>query len=468
MTNFRSLLLCLSGCIAYVFLSLAAPPLVFLSPVAAQTRPAQIENPRTSHGGWVTDKGSVLGEYTSEIEQTLESLHSETQAEVAVVVVDSLEGANEKEFAVELFKHWGVGNKRDEGVLVLHVLDTRRIEIETGYGVEGAMPDVKCGWLLDDAAVPHFKAGALGKGHAALARGLAYGIRHPEAKRDALLTAAFGEEGPPQAAHTSVEESDNSAAESFAMLLESAGTGLSITALFAVLAGFVRRAGHRSLYRIKKRKPDEFSVIMLVALSCVSVAFFLAAWAVDLHVVAWVGVVSLGALGAYFVKAAWSDFREAKRRYAPRSCSSCNVPMQLVLDTKDERYLSAGQCAEERLGTADYFVWRCKCGAIQTERYAEEREATVCAACKFHTEVRKNSKVIKAATTSATGLEQVTYECANKDCKQQRVVQEVIPKRDPPGSGGSSGGRRSSSSSSSSSSSFGGGRSGGGGAGRSY
>lgn len=456
MTALRSLLLvCVGWCIAAL--------------AWAETRVGEIENPRTSHGGWLTDKAGVLGEYAPEIERTLESLHRETQAEVAVVIVQSVDGANEKEFAVELFNHWGIGNKRDEGVLVLHVLDTRRVEIETGYGVEGAMPDVKCAWLLDEVAVPHFKEGALGRGHAALARGVAYGIRNPEATREALLAAALGEQVSSQSARENAGES--SAWESFGTLLRSVGPGFAIAAVFAGFAGLLRRSGLRSLYRNKKRKPDDFVGILLVALILVGIAFFLAAWVTDLHVMAWTGVVSLGGLGAYLITAAWRDFREARRRYAPRSCRTCNTPMVLVSDSKDERFLSEGQRAEERVGSADHFVWRCSCGAIQTERYKDEREATVCAECNFQTEVRKKVKVVRHATTRATGLQKVTYQCAN--CKQRRVVQEEIPKRDPPSSGTSSGGSGSSrgpssSSSSSGSRSFGGGRSGGGGAGRSY
>src|SRR5690606_9104099 len=65
-----------------------------------------------------------------------------------------------KDYAHQLFNNWGVGKAgKDNGLLLLVVIDQRRIEVETGYGMEPVLPDamVKNVQLVD--MIPHFKEG---------------------------------------------------------------------------------------------------------------------------------------------------------------------------------------------------------------------------------------------------------------------------------------------------------------------
>ena len=134
--------------------------------------------------------------------------------------------------------------------------------------------------------------------------------------------------------------------------------------------------------------------------------------------------------------------------------------MQLVSDAKDDRYLSEGQRAEERVRSVDYWVWRCACGARHIENYADQGSAGNCEKCGFLTDQLKREKTVRPAAVGKQGLAERHYHCAH--CKAQRVEQVVLAALSPP----SRSEKRSSSSSSGSS--FGGGRSGGGGAGGSY
>ena len=112
----------------------------------------------------------------------LRDFKARTGAEVAVVVLPSIGDAVPKHFATALFEYWSIGQKgADNGVLVLHVLDLRRVEIETGYGNEGPLPDVKCHWLIESVVIPAFKAGHFAQGRDALTRGILYALEHPEA-----------------------------------------------------------------------------------------------------------------------------------------------------------------------------------------------------------------------------------------------------------------------------------------------
>ncbi|MEL6816031.1 MAG: TPM domain-containing protein, partial [Cyanobacteria bacterium J06598_3] len=65
-----------------------------------------------------------------------------------------------KTFATELFNAWGIGKAgEDNGVLFLVSKGDRRTEVETGYGMEGILPDAKVGRILDTQVTPQFKAG---------------------------------------------------------------------------------------------------------------------------------------------------------------------------------------------------------------------------------------------------------------------------------------------------------------------
>jgi uncharacterized protein len=142
----------------------------------------EIENPRTTQGSWVSDPSRILSAFeAAEIDTTITALNQKNGAEIALVVVrDIPSGYSAKSLATHLFNTWGVGVKgADNGVLVLFALNARRIEVETGYGAEGVLPDGKVGAILDAHAVPYFKQSdyATGLLHTvrALARELAKG-----------------------------------------------------------------------------------------------------------------------------------------------------------------------------------------------------------------------------------------------------------------------------------------------------
>lgn len=87
-------------------------------------------------------------------------------AEVVVVTVDSLGGYPIEEYANELFRSWGIGDRqKNNGVLLLvnkeNVLAGRsgRVRIEVGYGLEGAIPDGKAGRILDEYVLPAWESG---------------------------------------------------------------------------------------------------------------------------------------------------------------------------------------------------------------------------------------------------------------------------------------------------------------------
>lgn len=109
--------------------------------------------------------GVVEPEYVQKIISVGKELEDKTTAQVTAVVIDSLQGMTIEEYAVELFRRWGIGQKgKDNGVLLLVAINDRQMRIEVGYGLEGAIPDGKAGRIRDEYIIPYFKEGDYSKG----------------------------------------------------------------------------------------------------------------------------------------------------------------------------------------------------------------------------------------------------------------------------------------------------------------
>src|SRR6202171_2753933 len=97
--------------------------------------------------GYVIDLAGVI---TPEAKARLEALSTELEqkagAQLAIVTVHSLEGQSIENYAVDLYKHLGVGSKKDNrGVLLLVSPDERKYRIEAGYGLEPVINDARAG-----------------------------------------------------------------------------------------------------------------------------------------------------------------------------------------------------------------------------------------------------------------------------------------------------------------------------------
>ena len=116
--------------------------------------------------GYVNDFAKVIPAYQSQqITTLLTELEQKTGAEVSVVTLDSLNGADVESTAVDMFHQWGIGQKKkDNGVLILAAIQDRKIRIEVGYGLEAIIPDGKAGTIIRQYMAPQFKEGDYGSG----------------------------------------------------------------------------------------------------------------------------------------------------------------------------------------------------------------------------------------------------------------------------------------------------------------
>src|SRR5262245_12817446 len=117
-------------------------------------------NPRIRDGTWVTDMpGMLRADTIARLNSTIGGFERTNGAEMAVVVIRSLDGVSIEETAVKLFELWKIGKKsKDNGLLLLWSVGDRRVRVEVGYGLEGVPPDGKVGVILDRYVMPKFRS----------------------------------------------------------------------------------------------------------------------------------------------------------------------------------------------------------------------------------------------------------------------------------------------------------------------
>jgi uncharacterized protein len=114
----------------------------------------------------VNDLASVL---PPEVEQRLElrlgAYEKKTGHQLAVLIINSLEGDPVEDFTLRVVEAWKLGKKdRDDGVLLLVALQDRRMRIEVGYGLEGDLPDALAGRIIRDIMAPALRRGDVAQG----------------------------------------------------------------------------------------------------------------------------------------------------------------------------------------------------------------------------------------------------------------------------------------------------------------
>lgn len=116
--------------------------------------------------GWVNDFAGVINfDGRAKLNALISEIEQKTSVEIAIVTLKSIAPYDEKLYARMLFDNWKIGKKgKDNGVLVLLVIEERLWRIETGYGIEGILPDGLCGEIGRKYMVPLFKQGKYGEG----------------------------------------------------------------------------------------------------------------------------------------------------------------------------------------------------------------------------------------------------------------------------------------------------------------
>jgi uncharacterized protein len=140
------------------FLMMTALWLTAVIALQAQTLLTRPEPPRL-----VNDLAGVLSaDEVQALENKLVAFNDSTSNQIAVVIVSDFQGYDRSEFAYKVARDWGVGQGDfNNGLLVLVRPKTSssngQVFIATGYGLEGAIPDIACADIIDREIIPRFR-----------------------------------------------------------------------------------------------------------------------------------------------------------------------------------------------------------------------------------------------------------------------------------------------------------------------
>lgn len=109
----------------------------------------------------VTDYTNTLSaEDKQRLESKLVAFNDSTSTQIAIVMIRSIGSYDVNEYGAALGRKWGIGQKgKNNGVLILVAINDRKLTIQTGFGAEGALPDIVTQEIRVNDINPRFKAG---------------------------------------------------------------------------------------------------------------------------------------------------------------------------------------------------------------------------------------------------------------------------------------------------------------------
>ncbi len=111
----------------------------------------------------VTDQiGMLTPQQRQALENVLQEYETRTGSQIAILLMSSTAPETIEQYGIRLAENWKIGRKGvDDGVILIVARDNpsglRRLRIETGYGMEGALTDAQAGRILQDIIAPHFR-----------------------------------------------------------------------------------------------------------------------------------------------------------------------------------------------------------------------------------------------------------------------------------------------------------------------
>jgi len=116
--------------------------------------------------GRVVDQVGLLDKNVArELETKLQAHETATKNQVVVVILKDLQKISIEEYAYQLGRAWGIGQKgENNGVIMLVVPSLRKVRIEVGYGLEGTLTDALSNNIIQTVMLPSFRTGNFEKG----------------------------------------------------------------------------------------------------------------------------------------------------------------------------------------------------------------------------------------------------------------------------------------------------------------
>jgi uncharacterized protein len=120
---------------------------------------AQVAVPALT-GRVVDQAGTLNGDAISRLNQKLKAFETRKGSQIAVLIVPTTQPEAIEQFSIRVAEAWKIGRKKvDDGAILLVAKNDRKLRIEVGYGLEGALPDVTAKRIIDEVITPKFKSG---------------------------------------------------------------------------------------------------------------------------------------------------------------------------------------------------------------------------------------------------------------------------------------------------------------------
>jgi uncharacterized protein len=400
----------------------------------SQVDASKIENPKDKGlSNWVSNQDNILNQTTvNELNNKINTLYEQTSAQIVVVAISGDEQTSARDLSMDLFDKWKIGQKgKDNGLLILLVVNSRQCFIRTGYGLEGAITDAVSSDIANSSMKPFFKDGNWNEG---IINGTDACIKvinkeYKENGEAGLKPATFG--------------------DMFMYYLPYIIGYFIICIVYFVFA-------LKSIKNKVKHISDNFKLEKMKALQQASTMW---------------GVWSIIFIFSLPLLLLWVDVIAKNKIRKARVICSCGGKMRRLSEKEEDMYLDKTEQLEETLKSMDYDVWLCeKCKQTVIYPYKKKSSYIECPVCKAKTYIKTNEKILRYATATEYGLMEKTYFCSN--CGHEGRERMKLPHTSAggfivtgggfgSGSGGSFGGGFSGGS-------FGGGMSGGGGGGCSF
>jgi uncharacterized protein len=124
----------------------------FASLAFAQNFPPKSNTLVTDYTGTLSDGDK------QQLEAKLVAFDDTSSTQLAIVMLKSVGDYDINEYGARLGQAWGIGQKgKNNGLLILVAVDDHKVSIQTGYGLEGAVPDATTHEIIQNDIIPHFK-----------------------------------------------------------------------------------------------------------------------------------------------------------------------------------------------------------------------------------------------------------------------------------------------------------------------
>jgi len=109
----------------------------------------------------VTDlTGTLNAEQAAALENKLAAFEARKGGQIAVLIVSTTQPEDIAQFGIRVADAWKIGRKKvDDGVILIVAKNDRKLRLEVGYGLEGAIPDAIAKRVIAEVITPYFKAG---------------------------------------------------------------------------------------------------------------------------------------------------------------------------------------------------------------------------------------------------------------------------------------------------------------------